>query len=94
MALLLYVHLVIMRKLIKLWDFVFLIQLLLLVVCYNKGKPYDVYLLLIGMFTMVTVHNKFSMTIEVFYIYLFIDMMKVTFFQELVHLVSVELAVV
>jgi len=39
------------------------------------------------MFTMVTVHNKFSMTIEVFYIYLFIDMMKVTSFQELVHLV-------
>lgn len=39
------------------------------------------------MFIMVTVHNKFSMTIEVFYIYLFIDMMKVTSFQELVHLV-------
>lgn len=39
------------------------------------------------MFTMVTVHNKFSMMTEVFYIYLFIGMMKVTSFQELVHLV-------
>lgn len=39
------------------------------------------------MFTMVMVHNKFSITIEVSYIYLFIDMTKVTSFQELVHLV-------